>query len=377
MRPRPREAGLVLGGLPPGGGNAITDVPGVLVGHVTLVKGESIRTGVTAVVPHPGNVYRRRVRAGYFVFNGYGKTTGLPQLGELGVLETSVLLTNTLSVWTAADALVTHTLASNEEIGRRGGTVNPLAGECADSYLNDIRGRHVTEDHGLEALRKAAGGPVAEGNVGAGTGMSCLGFKGGVGTSSRVLELGRESFTLGCLVVSNFGRLPEFRLDGVPVGCELEAAGWHRPAGPPATGDEEAGPADDVAPPGGSIMIVLATDAPLTSRQLTRIARRATFGLARTGSTGAHGSGDFVLAFSTADPEPAYPDKPIMTRRFLPEDDRFFGLFFQASAETAEEAIVSSLFAAETMTGRDGHVRQALPVEEVMEIMRRHGRLLE
>lgn len=381
-RPRAREVGLVLGGLPPGPLNAITDVPGVLVGHVTLIRGGGtagggsspgpgapvVRTGVTAVLPHPGNVFRNRVRAGHFVFNGYGKTTGLAQLGELGVLETPILLTNTLSVWTAANALVTHALGLNPEIGVGGGTVNPVVGECADSYLSDIRGRHVAEEDGLEALRRASGGPVAEGNVGAGTGMSCLGFKGGVGTASRRLDFEGESFILGGLVVSNFGRLSELRLDGVPVGRELETAGWHRPPGPPATVDEE----DD--PPGGSIMIILATDTPLTSRQLTRVCRRATFGLARTGSIGAHGSGDFILAFSTADPESAYPETPVLTRRCLPEDDRRFGPLFQAAAEVAEEAIVNSLFAAETMTGRDGHVRLALPVEEVMRIMRRHGR---
>ena len=400
-RPRARELGVVLGRLPPGPLNAITDVGGVAVGHTTIMRGDPpgtvVRTGVTAVVPHQGNVYRERVRAGHFVFNGYGKTTGLAQVGELGVLETPILLTNTLSVWTAADALVTYTLERNPEVGLTGGTVNPVVGECSDAYLNDLRGRHVTERDCLAALEAASGGPVAEGAVGAGTGMSCLGFKGGVGTSSRVLTFrgraGREAvFVMGCLVVSNFGRLGDFRLDGVPVGAELEALGWpRRPAGPPATVEEEgrpaAGPLPPEAerhgaeenggggPPGGSIMVILATDLPLTARQLTRVARRAALGLARTGSVGAHGSGDFILAFSTADPEPAYPAEPVLTARRLAEDDRHFGPIFRAAVEATEEAIVNSLFAARTVVGRDGHVREALPVGTVLEILERHGRL--
>ncbi len=365
------------------------------MGHVTLA-----RTGVTAIVPHAGNVYRDRPRAGHFVFNGYGKSVGLVQLGELGVLETPILLTNTLSVWTAANALVSYSLERNPEIGLGGGTVNPVVGECSDAYLNDIRSRRVTEADCLRALVGARGGPVAEGNVGAGTGMSCLGFKGGVGASSRVItfetrgDAAGASFTMGCLVVANFGRLSEFRLDGVPVGRALEEAGWSGPGGEPATSEESATarrpatseeeerprgtPAPsagdpEAAVPGGSIMIVLATDAPLTSRQLTRVARRATFGLARTGSVGAHGSGDFVLAFSTADLEPAYPEQPILLHRALSEDDRHFGPLFQAAAEVTEEAIINALFAAKTMIGRDGNVRHALPVEDVVSILRRHG----
>jgi len=337
---------------------------------VTLTRGEAspdpraaaafpvVRTGVTAVVPHPGNLYRERPRAASFVFNGYGKSLGLVQLGELGVLETPILLTNTLSVFTAANALVTRALAENPDIGLTAGTVNPVVGECSDAYLNDIRGRHVTEADCLEALRLAAPGPVPEGNVGAGTGMSCLGFKGGLGTASRLVTFGNGAcFTLGCLVLANFGRRADFRLDGVPVGRDLVAAEG----------------ADQL--PGGSIMIVLATDAPLTSRQLTRVSRRAALGLARTGSVGAHGSGDFVLAFSTAGLEPAFPSEPVLVRYALAEDDRHFGPLFEAAVEATEEAIVNALFAAETMAGRDGHVREALPIEEVISILRRHGRV--
>ena len=337
---------------------------------MTLTRGEAspdpraaaafpvVRTGVTAVVPHPGNLYRERPRAASFVFNGYGKSLGLVQLGELGVLETPILLTNTLSVFTAANALVTRALAENPDIGLTAGTVNPVVGECSDAYLNDIRGRHVTEADCLEALRLAAPGPVPEGNVGAGTGMSCLGFKGGLGTASRLVTFGNGArFTLGCLVLANFGRRADFRLDGVPVGRDLVA-------------DEEL---DQL--PGGSIMIVLATDAPLTSRQLTRVSRRAALGLARTGSVGAHGSGDFVLAFSTAGLEPAFPSEPVLVRYALAEDDRHFGPLFEAAVEATEEAIVNALFAAETMAGRDGHVREALPIEEVISILRRHGRV--
>ena len=337
---------------------------------MTLTRGEAspdpraaaafpvVRTGVTAVVPHPGNLYRERPRAASFVFNGYGKSLGLVQLGELGVLETPILLTNTLSVFTAANALVTRALAENPDIGLTAGTVNPVVGECSDAYLNDIRGRHVTEADCLEALRLAAPGPVPEGNVGAGTGMSCLGFKGGLGTASRLVTFGNGAcFTLGCLVLANFGRRADFRLDGVPVGRDLVAAEG----------------ADQL--PGGSIMIVLATDAPLTSRQLTRVSRRAALGLARTGSVGAHGSGDFVLAFSTAGLEPAFPSEPVLVRYALAEDDRHFGPLFEAAVEATEEAIVNALFAAETMAGRDGHVREALPIEEVISILRRHGRV--
>lgn len=394
-RPRPRELGITLGVLPTGPLNAITDVAGVRVGQVTLIRGEPgqgpvVRTGVTAILPHTGNVFRLRPRIGYFVFNGYGKTTGLAQLGELGVLETPVLLTNTLSVWTAANALVTQALAENPEIGLSGGTVNPVVGECSDSYLNDIRGRHVTEGHALAAIAAARSGPVAEGCVGAGTGMSCLGFKGGVGTSSRLVTLDREGpgatgatapvpvgspdqggYTVGVLAVTNFGRLADFRLDGVPVGRALRDAGWPGTPRQAATAEEEGRD----GPPGGSIMIILATDAPLTSRQLTRVARRAALGLARTGSAGAHGSGDFVLAFSTSGLDPAYPERPVLDRPGLAENDRNFGPLFQASVEATEEAIISSLFAAETTTGRDGHVRHALPVATVVDILRRHGRL--
>ncbi len=377
--------------MPCGPGNAITDVPGVLVGHTTIVRGDAVRTGVTAILPHPGNVYLERPVAAHYVFNGYGKTTGLAQLAELGVLETPILLTNTLSVFTAANALVTHALAQNPEIGRSGGTVNPVVGECADSYLNDIRGRHVTEADCLSAIQTAAGGAVAEGNVGAGTGMSSLGFKGGVGTASRLVSFETRppgpggatyssssppgapaTFTVGCLVVTNFGRLDDFRLDGVPVGRELAAAGWPGGSPSPSTVDEES---RRTGPPAGSIMIVLATDAPLTSRQLVRVSRRATLGLARVGSAGAHGSGDVVLAFSVADPLPAFPAQPVIETRCLAEDDRHFGLLFQAAAESTEEAIVNALFAARTMTGREGHVRLALPIPEVLEILRRHGRL--
>lgn len=400
QRSRPRELGITLGRLPPGPLNSITDVAGVMVGHRTLVRGGPagpasapvVRTGVTAILPHPSNTFQRRPRAGHFIFNGYGKTTGLAQLGELGVLETPILLTNTLSVWTAANALVTQALEANPEIGRRGGTVNPVVGECSDSFLNDLRGRHVSEGDALAAIAGARGGLVDEGAVGAGTGMSCLGFKGGVGTSSRVVALDRDGrdevpaapgdadnlrFTTGVLVVTNFGRLDDFRLDGVPVGRELLAEGWPgrpgspAPPGPPATAEEEG--RDE--PPGGSIMIVLATDAPLSSRQLTRVARRAALGLARTGSVGAHGSGDFVLAFSTAEPEPAHPDSATYRRLVLAENDRCFGPLFQAAVEATEEAIINSLFRAETTTGRDGHVRHALPIDRVVGILQRHGRL--
>ncbi|HLE68091.1 MAG TPA: P1 family peptidase, partial [Vicinamibacteria bacterium] len=281
-RPRAREIGLAPGVLKPGPLNAITDVDGVLVGQVTIWEGEGVRTGVTAILPHGGNLFQDKVPGAIYLGNAFGKLVGYTQVQELGFIETPVVLTNTLSVWAAADAVVTHLLAlpGNEEVR----SINPVIGETNDGYLNDIRGRHVQERHVLEALRGALGGPVAEGVVGAGTGTVAFGWKGGIGTSSRLLPESLGGYTVGVLVQSNYGGV--LSMDGLPVGVEL---------GRYYLKDEVSGPDAD-----GSIMMVVATDAPVGAFGLARIAKRAMLGLSRTGATSSNGSGDYVIAFSTA-----------------------------------------------------------------------------
>lgn len=395
-RPRAREAGVIIGTMPPGRHNAITDVPGVSVGHVTLISGQGslvpgsgpVRTGVTAVLPHQGNLFRRKVPAAVDVINGFGKSTGLAQIDELGNIETPILLTNTLSVGRVWDAVVSHMIATNPDIGiSTVGTVNPVVGECNDGHLNDIQGRHVHESHVLDAIRNASCGPVTEGAVGAGTGMTCFGFKGGIGTASRVLpgELGR--FTVGILVLANFGRRADLVIDGVPVGRDL--GNWRAPdvVSLPAPTTSEHGASSGAAfepagaPPDhmdqdiGSVMVVLATDAPLTDRQLGRLARRVGMGLARTGSIAGHGSGDFVIAFANSCLVPLDFDTVTYRETRVAEDGRSMGALFQATIEATEEAVVNALFAADTTEGRDGHIRYAMPVELVQDILRRHGRL--
>lgn len=367
MRARAREFGIVIGRLETGPLNAITDVPGVLVGQTTIIEGEGplvpgqgpARTGVTAIRPHPGNLFREKVAGAAFVLNGFGKTIGLPQVAELGTIETPILLTNTLNVGLCADALIEYMLAEDPAIGVTAGTVNPVVGECNDGHLNDIRGRHVRAGHVLAALRGATDGQVQQGTVGAGTGMTCFGWKGGVGTASRRVG----PYTLGVLVVSNFGRPYELTIDGVYVGRELAPpAAWPAPAGAAPAGA-----------PAGSIMIVVGTDAPLDSRQLGRVCRRAGAGLARTGTTISHGSGDFILAFSNATRETA-GDGEFIERTLLRDDGRTMAGLFAAAVEATEEAIIDSLFTAETVVGRDGHRREALPIPDVLRIMDRAGR---
>lgn len=374
-RKRLRELGIRIGRLTPGRDNAITDVPGVEVGHCTIIEGEGklepgrgpVRTGVTAIKPHAGNLFREKVTAACHVINGFGKSVGLPQIRELGVLETPILLTNTLNVGLVADALIDYMLQDNPEIGITTGTVNPVVGECNDGYLNDIQGRHVRREHVFTALEKTAAGPVKEGTVGAGTGMTCFGFKGGIGTSSRRIETGGEEYTIGVLVLSNFGSMENLLVAGVPVGRELKK---RRAENQRTSADRKGGnPVED-----GSIIVVLATDLPLTSRQLGRLARRVTPGLGRVGSVISHGSGDFVLAFSTAhkhrhDPAGDWYEE----RKFFLEGHRAIDDAFLAVVEATEEAVLNSLFCATTVVGRDGHRRDALPVEEVLSILRDYG----
>ncbi len=364
-RPRAREAGLVLGALPVGPLNAITDVPDVRVGHVTLVEGEGplvpgrgpIRTGVTAILPHGGNLFREKVPGALFVLNGFGKPTGVAQLDELGVVETPIALTSTLCVPRVADGLLEHAIQTNPDIGITTSTVNPLVFECSDAWLNDMQGRHARAEHALEAIRRASSGLLEEGNAGAGTGMMLFGFKGGIGTASRRLPTEFGGYTVGALVLGNFGRREQLTIAGVPVGRLLRD--W-----PPSPEVER-----------GSVIVVLATDAPLLDRALRRLARRGALGLARTGSIAGHGSGDFVLAFSNAIRIPHEPAEPVLQLPHLVERGRLIDALFQAAVEATEEAVVNALFRAETMTGRDGHTAHALPLDETLELLRRARRL--
>lgn len=357
-RLRARARGVVLGRLPPGPLNAITDVAGVRVGHVTLIAGEGprqegrgpVRTGVTAILPHAGNLFREKVVAAVHVINAFGKAIGTTQVAELGVIETPIVLTNTLGMGAAFDGLVAHALAQNPEIGTTTGSVNPVAAECNDGALNDIRGRHVRPEHVGAALRQATAGPVAEGVVGAGTGMTCYGWKGGIGTASRQLSLGSATCTIGVLVLANFGRPSDLAIDGVPVGRVVV------PEAPPSDGY-------------GSCVIVAATDAPASARQLGRIARRAQQGLAVTGTFGEHGSGEYVLAFSTARRVPHWPSAATVPAMELAEDGPVLDGLFRGMAEATEEAIINALFTADTLSGVDRHIRYGLPVEQVTEVL--------
>lgn len=333
--PRVREF-LDLGVLPPGPHNAVTDVPGVRVGHATL-RGGDLCTGVTAVLPHGGNLYREKVRGASAVLNGYGKSVGLMQIDELGTIETPILLTSTLNVPRVADALLTYMMRENPEIGVAG-TVNPVVLECFDGYLNDARARALGEAEVFAALQAATIGPVPEGCVGAGTGMRCLGFKSGVGTASRTLP--DLDLRVGVLVVPNFGFAGDLLVGGVPVGKELAAA--------------------PQPPERGSCVFVVATDAPLPALELRRLAWRCFLGMARTGGISGQTSGDLAIAFST-NPRQETVERDVMN------------LLFRAVVEASEEAILNALFMAETTVGRDGHTVPALPIAETLRILERHA----
>jgi D-aminopeptidase len=345
-RPRARDIGIEVGSLPTGSLNAITDVPGVKVGHKTIVKGDDIRTGVTVILPHGGNLFTEKVSGAVFVGNGFGKAAGISQVQELGTIETPIGLTSTLNVPEVSAALMEYTLAmrGNESVR----SVNPIVGETNDGYLNDIRKRPVSARDVLDAIRAASPGPVEEGSVGAGTGTRCFGFKGGIGTSSRIVETATGSYTVGSLVQTNFGGL--LQINGAPVGREMDMRG---------------GPSRQE---GGSCIIVVATDAQLDSSSLERMAKRAVYAMARTGSSYSHGSGDYAIAFSTA-------------RRSLhgsrAEDPAIEGdalnPFFLAVQEVTEEAIYNSLLKAKTVCGWDDHCADEIPVDRVVEICRRYN----
>ena len=358
-RCRARELGLAPGIFRPGAQNAITDVAGVAVGHVTLNGGDATRTGVTAILPHPGNPFVERVPAGLAVINGFGKLAGATQLAELGELETPIVLTNTLAVGRAIEALVDWTLARNPDAL----SVNAVVGETNDGRLNDIRARGVTSEHVLAALDSAASGPVAEGCVGAGTGTMAFGFKGGIGTSSRVLPEPLGAWTIGALVQANYGGV--LTMDGIPVGRELGK--WYLKE------HTDRGDAD------GSVMVVLATDAPLSDRNLTRLATRAMAGLARTGAAFSDGSGDYAIAFSTHPGVRRDPERRAYQAIIADWPNDRMSPLFVAAAEAVEEAVLNALTMATTIVGRDGRTGrratgQAIDLDALREVLQRHGR---
>jgi D-aminopeptidase len=354
-RPRLRDLGVELGIFPPGKYNAITDVAGVLVGQVSLVRGDSVRTGVTAILPHEGNMFQEKVPAAVFVGNGFGKLVGTTQVMELGQIETPIMLTNTLSVWDVADGVVDFMLSLPGNAGVR--SINPIVGETNDGELNDIRGRHVTRQDAVEAIRAASSGPVMEGSVGAGMGTICFGWKGGIGTSSRVLPLVAGGYTVGVLVQTNFGGV--FEMAGVPLSKELGRNGLHESSKKP--GD-------------GSCMIVIATDAPLNSQQLQRIAKRAPLALGRTGSSMSNGSGDYVIAFSSSREARIQPTDQRTQPSLRFREDALSPLF-QAVVEATEEAIANSLLRATTVKGYRGTEVEAVPVTAVKNALRKYGKI--
>ena len=369
-RPRARDIGLRVGVLPPGRLDAITDVEGVRVGHATVVKGDDVRTGVTAVVPHAGNLFREKVPAAVFVGNGFGKLAGSTQVEELGELETPILLTSTLNVPRAADALLDWMLGlpGNEDVR----SVNPLVAETNDGQLNDIRGRHVGREEVFAALKGAKGGEVEEGSVGAGTGTVAFGFKGGIGTASRVVPARHGGYTVGVLVQTNYGGV--LTINGAPVGRELGRYYLKDDLEPARkVGQKKEQPSsssnDDRAD--GSCIVVVATDAPLDARNLRRLAARAVLGLARTGSAATNGSGDYVIAFSTAAQNRIKHGDTALRRVELLPNDALSPLFL-ACVEATEEAVYNSLLRATTVNGRGGARVEALPIERTIEILKKY-----
>jgi D-aminopeptidase len=366
-RPRARDLGITVGVYPSGPLNAITDVDGVRVGHTTIVDGDRVRTGVTAIVPHGGNVFQDKVAGAVFVGNAFGKLAGSTQVNELGTIETPIVLTNTLSVGTAVDAVVRYTIAQpgNEQVR----SVNALVGETNDGGLNDIRGLHVTREHVIAAIASAKAGPVAEGTVGAGTGTVNYGWKGGIGTSSRTLPSDRGGYVVGVLAQTNFGG--NLTIAGVPIFRSLQ---------PPARRSAEArnggdGPlrpsafVDGRASGDGSCMLVVATDAPLDARDLRRLGARAIFGLARTGSSYSNGSGDFAIAFSTSrEMRSRFNDTAARARTILPADAT--SPLFEAALEATEEAVYNALFQATTVRSANG-TAEAIPIERVRELLKK------
>jgi len=349
---RARDYGIEIGILKTGKLNSITDVDGVMVGHTTLIKKDHIRTGVTAILPHSGNIFQMKVPAAIYLGNGFGKLAGYSQVKELGNIETPIVLTNTLSVPTASNALISYTLQQkgNENIY----SVNPVVGETNDGWLNDIRGRHVKEEHVLAAIKNAKGGKVAEGNVGAGTGTSCFNYKGGIGTSSRVIPKKHGGYTVGVLVQSNFGGV--LQINGVPIAKEMDSY-----------------PKNFKYDVDGSCMIVVMTDAPLVSRNLERLAKRAMMGLAKTGGIASNGSGDYVIAVSTARENLIPHQNSTLLLETKELKNEALTPLFLAVIEATEEAIINSLFAANNLTGVKNHQRESIPTTEILSIMKKYN----
>ena len=374
-RPRARDLGIIVGKYQPGPWNAITDVGGVKVGQITLIQGDGaldpgkgpVRTGVTVVIPRD-DVWHKKVPAGSFVLNGTGEMTGLAWIAESGFLEYPIALTNTLNVPKVANGVMTWMFQRYPKIGIADDTLTPVVAECDDSRLNDSQGRHVTEEHVVAALDGATSGPVEEGTVGAGTGMISYQFKGGIGTASRQLPPEEGEYRVGALVNANQGRRKELMIAGVPVGRLYELDKSDSPKN--AKGEEGKAPIMSgkrvVSGDSGSIIIIIATDAPLDSRQLARLSRRAALGLARTGTISHHGSGDFILAFSTANIIPHYPDEPTLTLKRLA--DTHLNPILAATVEATEEAIVNALLRATTVVGRDGRRAEAISISRLQEI---------
>ena len=347
---RPREMGLEIGLFQPGQWNAITDVPGVKVGHETIIRGDNVRTGVTIISPHDGNLFENKVMGAVHVTNGFGKALGFTQVEELGTIETPIGLTNTLNIFIVANAIVDYMISKNPTIR----SVNPVVGETNDSGLNDIQGRHVLKKHVLKAIQNAKSGPVIEGSIGAGTGTRALGFKGGIGTSSRVLPKEAGGFTVGVLVQTNFGG--SLMINGAPVGRELKKSPFSSSI--PYDEDE------------GSCMIVIATDAPLSNRNLKRMAKRVDHAFGRVGAYSSNGSGDYAIIFSTSKPQSS--DEKSFTRKEI-KNNSMNGLFI-ATVEATEEAIINSLFMAETVSSKYGKMEE-LPVDETMKILKKYKAL--
>ncbi len=376
-RPRARDIGVINGILPTGANNAITDVEGVLVGQTTLIQGDNIRTGVTAILPHSGNMFKEKVPAAAYVGNGFGKLIGTTQIKELGEIETPILLTGTLNVPRVADALISWMLKlpGNEKVR----SINPIVGETNDGNLNDIRGRHIGEKEVFSALESAKSGPVEEGSVGAGTGTVAFGFKGGIGTASRVVPDSAGAYTVGVLVQTNYGGV--LTMNGAPLGKELgryflkeeleKQSHARKQQAPHAAIGEQLhlnGVSDHAD---GSIMMIVATDAPLDSRNLERLAKRAMLGLARTGSPATNGSGDYAIAFSTAKDNRIDASKDAYSTKLL--SNAAMSPLFLATVEATEEAIYNSLLKATTVSGIDGNTVEALPIARSKEILEKYG----
>ncbi len=357
QKKRPIDFKIKIGILEAGKNDAITDVPGVKVGHFTLSQGDSINTGATAIIPHPDNIFQNKVPAGIFIGNGYGKLTGYPQVEELGNIETPIILTNTLSVPTAVDAIIDYTFnfSANKSIK----SVNAIVGETNDGGLNDIRKRYLTKEQMFLSILNADTGIVNEGNVGAGTGTSCLGFKGGIGTASRIIPKSRGGYTIGVLVQTNFGGI--LQINGVPIGLELGKHKFNR--------------IEDEYREDGSCMIVIMTDAPLDSRNLKRLASRSMYGIARTGGISSNSSGDFAIAVSTAQNLRIPYSTDSMYNDFKVLKNESLDILFEAVIEATEEAIINSLFAAETVTGNDNVTVESIPIDKTLEILRKYNRL--